>query len=138
MIGEKIYKILIIDKDEFIRNYVRDVFWIHGRGHYEVFIANDLTEAKNIIKENKPDIILLDLMMPETKVGRLSVDNSLGFLKDIKSSPVMRDIKVIVYSGYEELKDEVMKLGAEGFLAKGAHLPKELINEVENLLKSRK
>jgi len=45
---------------------------------------------------------------------------------------------VIVYSGYEELKKEVMKHGAKKFITKGVFLPKELVNLTRSFISELK
>jgi CheY-like chemotaxis protein len=58
----------------------------------------------------------------------------LEILKTLKSNPEYKDINVIVYSGYEELKKEAMQYGAKKFITKGFFLPKELVNLTRSLI----
>jgi len=127
-------KILIIDDDFFIRTLVKDIFWVHGNGKYEIFEAENISQGEDFLKKEKPDLIFLDLMFPEEGMG---IKTALGFLEKIKSNPETKDIKVIVYSGYPDLKKRSSELGAEVFLIKGEQLPKELVEIVEKLLKRK-
>ncbi len=133
---EKVITILLIDDDAFIRMLVKDIFWVHGRGKYEVYETENIGEAEKFLEEKKPDLIFLDLMFPEDGLGMTS---SLSFLKKIKTNPKTKDIKVIVFSGYPEFKKEHLKeLGAEEFLIKGEQLPKELFEITEKIIKRNK
>ena len=53
-------KILIVDSDEMMRIYFRDIFWIHGRsGQYEVVMASTIEEAEKLVFDinTRPDTI---------------------------------------------------------------------------------
>jgi len=69
-------KILVVDDEEDIRKSVSQVLEING---YEVKTANDGDECLKQAQEFKPDLILLDIMMPG-----LSIDEVLNQLKNIK------------------------------------------------------
>lgn len=133
-------KILLVDDDEMLRIYFKDVFWIHNLEYkYELTVADSIKKAEEIINspETRPDIIFLDLVMPIEVNGRTitSPEAGLGILKKIKSDPKLKNIKVIVFSGHSEkaLKNEVKKLGAENYLIKGDNLPKDLVNFIEKI-----
>ncbi len=129
---EKIIKILLIDDDEFIRILIKDIFWVHGKGKYQVFDVESIEKGEKLLKEEKIDLIFLDLMFLKDGKGAVS---SLDFLKRIKSNPETRDIKVIIFSGYPDLKKRTLELGAEKFLIKGEYLPKELLEITEEIIK---
>ncbi len=133
-------KILLVDDDEMVRIYFRDIFWIHGLDNkYEFSVAENIAKAEKIINdpENRPALMLLDLTMPIEKDGRVSVspESGLEFLKKIKSSPELKKIKIVVFSGHgePELQERAKQLGAENYLIKGNNLPMELIEFVEKI-----
>ncbi|KKR88478.1 MAG: CHEMOTAXIS PROTEIN CHEV-CheY like protein receiver-like protein [Candidatus Wolfebacteria bacterium GW2011_GWA2_42_10] len=133
-------KILLVDDDEMIRIYFRDIFWIHGLEYkYELTVADNLKKAEETINnpETRPNIIFLDLVMPIEKDGRVISSPEAGFsiIKKIKSDPNLKKIKIIVFSGHSEksLQDQVKTLGAENYLVKGDNLPKELVEFVEKI-----
>lgn len=135
-------KILLVDDDEMIRIYFRDIFWIHGMDNkYDLAVTDSIKKAEEIIddSETRPAIIFLDLVMPVEIDGRTIISPEAGFslLKKIKSDPNMKNIKVIVFSGHAEeaLQKEARKLGVETYLIKGSNLPKELVEFVENIAK---
>ncbi|MEK7482102.1 MAG: response regulator, partial [Patescibacteria group bacterium] len=127
---------------EMVRIYFRDIFWIHGMDDkYDLNVVDNLKKAEEIIAnpETRPAILFLDLVMPTEINGRtvISPEAGFGLLKKIKSSPDLKNIKVIVFSGHTEeaLQKQAEKLGAETYLIKGSNLPKELVEFVEKIAK---
>lgn len=84
------------------------------------------------IKQNLYDIILLDLMLPDV--------NGLEILKELKQDSRLKNIPVIILTNLGQ--DNVIKigfsLGADGYLIKAANSPKEVVQEVLNLLETKK
>jgi len=95
-------------------------------GH-KFLLAKDGTEALKQATENTPDLILLDLLMPEV--------NGMEFLKkyDLKEHP---QTKVIVFSNMDSpgLRHELSELGANLYLVKSEFTPQELMNVIERML----
>lgn len=81
-------KILIVDDEEDVRTYLKALF--EDEGYTTVFAVNGV-EALRIIKEEKPDIITLDLQMPE--------NSGTDFYRRIHRDKVLSQIPVIVVSG---------------------------------------
>lgn len=79
---------------------------------YTLTLANDGHEAFSIIKNNLPDMILLDLNMPDT--------NGIEFLQEIKSKEDLKHIPVVVLTTSDSNKDisECHKLGIAGYVLK--------------------
>lgn len=103
-------KILIIDDDDdhlaVTANLLRHI------GKFTVVASTDSTAAMEIIRREKPDLILLDIMMP--KVDGLSI------CKQVKESVDLNYIKVIVYSAkiFEVDRKNAMKVGADAYISK--------------------
>jgi two-component system, NtrC family, response regulator AtoC len=98
------------------------------RAGYNVDLAGDLATAREEYKNNVPDLILLDMRLPD--------GSGLDFLSEIKSS--ISNTSVLVMSAYGELEDAVsaMKLGASDYLKKPIDLEELLINVKKVLDKS--
>jgi two-component system, NtrC family, response regulator AtoC len=98
------------------------------RAGYKVDLAGDLVTARGEYKNNAPDLILLDMRLPD--------GSGLDFLSEIKSS--ITNTSVLVMSAYGELEDAVsaMKLGASDYLKKPIDLEELLINVKKVLDKS--
>ena len=137
-------KILVVDDDEMMRIYFRDIFWIHGRSDtYDVAIAASILEAEKQLadKDTRPDTIFLDMMMPivgEVNSPDEQIKRTFSFIKKIKENKELSDTKIIIYSGQKEdsLKDEVKKLGVDGYLVKGELMPKEIIEFTDKIHES--
>lgn len=126
-------KILLIDDDEMMRIYFRDIFWIHGRSDtYEIIMASSLSEAEKNIQETRPDTIFLDVMMPvpgENNSPDSQIERTLAFVEKIKKEEKLSSIKIVIFSCQKEKYVEVAfrKLGIDGYLIKGELMPKEII-----------
>ena len=138
---EKI-NILLVDDNEVIRIFFKDIFWLHGlEGQFHLEIAAGVDEALAILHDSdkKIDVVFLDLVMPLKKDGKemTTSEAGLGILRMIKADPAMKNIKVIVFSGYTDKKDieEAKKNGADMYLAKEEHLPQDLIKIFDGLAK---
>jgi len=120
-------KILIVDDEP---NIVMSLEYIFTKENFEVFIARDGAEAIEIADLNIPDIILLDIMMPNV--------DGYQVLKFLKESPKLNDIKVIFLSAKNKVSDIELglQLGADKYVTK-PFSTKTLVSEVKELLKKK-
>ena len=121
-------RILIADDTETMRQYVRAM--LSGQG-YELETAVDGLEAYKQIRINKPDLVLLDITMPNM--------DGIECLKKIKQDKTITDIKVIMMtsnSEYGKVK-EAFSCGCDDFITKPLNRV-ELISKVEELLRFAK
>ena len=138
---KKKLKILLIDDDEMMRIYFRDIFWIHGRGDiYEINMVPSLEEAEKIVSDEKtrPATIFLDVLMSSKNKGKApayQMARSLEFISKIKNNKDLCKINVIIYSGQKEqyLKDAAQELGIDGYLIKGELMPKEIVSFTDKI-----
>lgn len=119
-------KILIVEDDKFLRELITQKVLKEG---YQVVEAVDGEEGIAKIKEEKPDLVLLDLILP-------GVD---GFevLRQAKENPETSNIPVIILSNLGQ-KDDVergMKLGAADYLVKANFTPGEILSKIKSILK---
>ncbi len=137
-------KILLVDDDEMMRIYFRDIFWIHGRSDtYDITMASSIAEAEVIIsdKNTKPDTIFLDVMMPikgEKNNPEDQINRCLSFIGKVKGDKNLSSTKIIIYSSQKEksIQEEVKKLGVDGYLIKGELMPKEIITFTDKIHES--
>lgn len=117
-------KILIIDDEEEMCEFVKS--YLEKRG-YEIAVAFSGQDALNAYPKENPDLILLDLGLPDMD-GR-------DILKEIKIK--MPRIKIMVVSAYKDqaTRDEFVRLGADHFLGKPFVVPK-LYDSVKEILKN--
>lgn len=118
-------KILIIEDDKFLRDLMSRKLKDEG---YEIFEAIDGQVGLKEASEKKPDIILLDLILP-------GID---GFkvLEEIKQDPRISRIPVIILSnlGQKEDIDKGMRLGAVDFMIKAHFTPNEIVRKIKAVL----
>lgn len=120
-------KILIIEDDKFLRDLIAKKLI---KEDFEISEAIDGEEGARKVKEEKPDLILLDLILP-------GID---GFevLSKIKEDPGLASIPVIILSNLGQ-KDDVergLKLGAVDYLIKAHFTPGEIIEKIKKALKT--
>lgn len=100
---------------------------LKGRGQ-ELLMANDGEEALKAAAEKRPDLILLDVMMPKM--------DGFEVCRRLKGDAATRDIVIIFLSALEDTKDKVrgLELGAADYITK-PFMPAEVIARVDNQLK---
>ena len=81
-------QVLVVDDEKDIVEFLTQLLEDNG---YEVKSANDGLEAMNLVQESKPDLILLDLQMPE--------ETGTGLYRKLQHKKELKDIPVIVISG---------------------------------------
>jgi len=122
----KSQKILLGEDEEFVaRSYIRKL-QVEG---YEVVHARNGEEALELLQKEKPDLVILDLMMP-LKTG-------FEVLQDVqKLDAEIRKIPIIVASNLGQNSDieTAVSLGAVGFLVKSNISLKELVLKVREYL----
>ena len=108
--------VLIIDDEEGIRESLSGIFEDEG---YTVFTASSGEEALKVLKEQSPDLIMLDVWLP-------GIDG-IQTLKEIKN--MKPDLPVIIISGHGniELAVKATKTGAYDFLEKPLSLERVLL-----------
>jgi len=119
-------RILIIEDDKFLRQLIAQKLLKEG---YDVLEAVDGEEGLKKIKEEKPDLILLDLILP-------GID---GFevLSQMNKEDLISQIPVIILSnlGQKEDVERGLNLGATDYLIKAHFTPGEIIEKIKNILK---
>ncbi len=120
-------KILIVDDEP---NIVMSLEYIFKKEDFEVFIARDGAEAIEIVENSIPDIILLDIMMPNV--------DGYQVLNYLKESEILRKIKVIFLSAKNKSSDIELglQLGADKYISKPFSV-KNLVKEVKELLNKK-
>jgi CheY-like chemotaxis protein len=114
-------KVLIVDDELLIRRSLSRIF--SQRGH-EVTEAENGTEAVKVWKKEKPDLVLLDFMMPGL--------NGLEVLKEVDPKLKKKIVIMSAYVGSNEYKD-FAKLGASHFYSKPFDDIFKFVEEMENL-----
>jgi adenylate cyclase len=117
--------VLIVEDDEEQRRLVRELLGACG---WAVREAANGRLALDALEEGLPDILLLDLMMPEM--------DGFGVVAALQANPAWRDIPVVVVTALDLTAEDHRRLngGVEQILSKSAYAPAELIKRVGALL----
>jgi CheY-like chemotaxis protein len=121
-------KILISDDDQFYRKIYKHKFELLK---YEVELAENGEEALEKIKTFKPDIVLLDIMMPKM--------NGYDTLDAMHKDEEMKDIPVIMLTNLSSGQDTSVakEKGAKALMIKSDVTPDEVVEKVEKVLASK-
>ena len=117
-------KVLIADDEQ---NIVISLEFLLRREGFEVFIASDGEEALLRLRAEKPDLVLLDVMMPKM--------NGFDVCQAIRADPDLADIRVLMLTakGREAEVSKGLGLGADAYMTK-PFSTKELVAQVRVLL----
>jgi excisionase family DNA binding protein len=116
--------VLIVDDDPKLREYIRVNLEMEG---YSVKEAGSAEEGLGVLEESTPDLVLLDVMMPEV--------DGWEMLRRVQERHGVGGIPVIMFSGKvdEKAAAEATSRGAQGFIGKPFN-PQALINQTKQLL----
>lgn len=124
--------ILIVEDNPDLRLLVRTTFETDCQTAYEIVEAENGAEALQAVEERKPDLIVLDVMMPGEMDG-------LEVCMRIKSRPEWRDIRIVMLTARGQRVDiaKGMEAGADAYLVK-PFSPLSLLETAEKLLAGKK
>lgn len=116
-------KILLVEDEQIIIDLLQRKLTEEG---YDVSVAKDGEEGVKMMQGDKPDLVLLDIVMP--KMGGLEVMEEMQKNPDLKRIPVI----VVSNSGQPVELDRAKRLGAKDWLIKTEFDPQEVIDKVIN------
>ena len=124
-------KIVVVDDDQDIRDTLQTI--LEGK-QYDVFTAADKTEGMETIKDQKPDLAILDVMM-------ISWQDGFELSRELKKDPELKDMPILMLTGIKSVTGTDFKsvagdpewLPVDAFLEKPIR-PNLLLEEVEKLL----
>jgi DNA-binding response OmpR family regulator len=122
---KKKYKILVIEDDKFLKKIYQTKLTLEG---YLPILASNGSEGLEAIKNEKPDLVLLDLIMP--------VKTGFEVLEEINKNKNYKSIPIIVASnlGQDDDQKRVMELGARDYIIKSDTTIQGIINKIKELL----
>lgn len=123
--SDKKTKVLIVDDDAFLASIYATKLDIEG---FEVVSARDGEEGYKAAMKEKPDLILLDVLMPKL--------DGFETLKKLKSDPDTKAIPVIMLTnlGQKEDIEKGMQEGAADYLIKAHFVPAEAVEKIKKVL----
>jgi len=118
-------KILIIEDDQFLRDLIEHKLIRTG---YQVLNTNDGAEGLKMINEEKPALVLLDILLPSMSGWEI--------LEKIKADPAINKIPVLILTNLGEKEDleRGLKMGADDYIIKAHFTPNEIIDKIEKCL----
>ena len=121
--------VLIVEDEEFLIRALEDNLSAEG---CTIDTARNGEEAIDHVKKKKPDLILLDLLMPKR--------DGFYVLEEVKKNPEWKLIPVLVLSnlgGDAEIK-RALEMGADDYFVKSQHPIEEVIEKIKEYLEGRK
>lgn len=124
-----IKKILIVEDDSFISDMYKAKLEYLG---YDIKIAENGKVGLELATSFNPDLILLDIVMPEK--------DGFELLSDLKKDEKLKDLPVILLTnlGRREDIEKGFKMGANDYIIKAHFTPQEVVEKVNKILKEKK
>jgi len=121
--------VLIVEDEEFLAKTLEDNLVSEG---FTVELAMDGEEAMEKIEKNKPNLILLDLLLPKK--------DGFFVLNQVKQNPEWKLIPVVVLSNLGDDTDikKALELGADDYFVKSQHPVQEVVEKVKKYLEGVK
>ena len=121
----KTISVLVVEDDTFLADLYKTKFELEG---FKVFSAYDGEKGLELAKKQRPDIILLDLMLPKM--------NGFEVLEGIKADPALGKIPVLLLTNLSQKADvdRGLSLGANDFLIKAHFMPSEVVTKIKTIL----
>lgn len=120
-------RVVVVDDTSEARRLIRRI--LQSQGDFEIFEATNGREAIEIVTRERPDLVILDLMMPEV--------DGFAVLDSLRSKPETANIPVIVATAKELTVDEKSRLQGQiqSLMLKGDFLNDEFLEEVRSLIR---
>ena len=124
--AEATVNVLLVEDDSFLANIYKTKFEMEK---FKVILAENGEEGLDMAQKKKPDIILLDILMPKM--------DGFAVLEELKKNLGTKDIPVILLTNLGQ-KDDVergLEMGAVDYLIKAHTKPSETVQKVKSALK---
>ncbi|MCL5093575.1 MAG: response regulator [Patescibacteria group bacterium] len=121
-------KIMIVDDDQRLLTLYEATLKSQG---YRVVTASNGEQALSDIIREKPDLVILDIMMPKL--------HGINVLDILKATPDVADTKVVILTALsdESMKNKALELGASDFIVKSETNMADLLSRVSKALNPR-
>lgn len=116
---------MLVEDSKTIQQLYRNMFTFE---QFHVLTADNGVDAIKVLSQERPDAILLDLMMP--------IMDGYKVLQVVKADPKLSRIPVIVFStkGQTEEVEKALSLGASGYVVKATTKPKEVVERIKAVI----
>ena len=118
-------KVLIVEDDEFLLQMYSTKLELEG---FQVLEAINGLQGLKVAQKEKPDLILLDLNLPEM--------SGFEVLSQLKRDDDTKGIRILILTNYSQKEDidRCLGLGADDYLIKAHFVPSEVINKIKVIL----
>jgi two-component system response regulator VicR len=118
-------KILVIEDDNILQKAI--ISYLKDEG-FEVINADDGEKGYDLAKKEKPDLILLDLILPKK--------SGVVVLKEIRNTEEINDTPILIFTVYEnkDVLADCVSLGIQGYFFKSAYTLEEIVTEIKKNL----
>jgi len=124
--GQEVDRVLVIDDEQdfvlLISRFLED----NPARKYQVLSANSGEEGFSMIQQYKPDLILLDMMLPDI--------NGIDLIERIEATSTIRDIPIVVISGQETFGEQRSSAGAMMVAKANGLRPNEVVQWIQDVL----
>lgn len=121
--------ILLVEDDSFISGMYQKKLSMMG---YKVRISPDGEGGWTELKKEKPDLLLLDVVLPKK--------DGFEILTDIRKDPELKDMLVVLLTNLGQKPDvqKGLELGADDYIIKAHFTPTEVVEKIEKILAKKK
>lgn len=125
-----VHTILSVDDDPFYQDLYRNI--VESKG-YRLITASDPSEGYKVATKEKPDLLLLDVMMPE----RGGFRDGYHLLEELRKLPDFMKVPIVMISALGDDEDirHGKELGATAYVAKQSMMPDQLVKLIADLLR---
>ena len=118
-------KILIVEDEELLGEMYRKKLSDSG---FKAIWASTTKEALYISEKESPDLILLDVLLPD--------ENGISFLEKIRKQTKLARTKVVIFSNLDDpqIREKAKKLKAEDYIIKTNITPKKMVEKIKDYL----
>lgn len=118
-------KILLIEDESALQKSLGDALREDG---FEVLSALDGTTGERLAKSEKPDLIVLDLILPQK--------SGLEVFQSLKEDKTTEDIPVVILTNLEKIEhvEKALEMGAKTFLIKANYTLKEILTKIKSVM----
>jgi two-component system OmpR family response regulator/two-component system alkaline phosphatase synthesis response regulator PhoP len=120
-------KVLLVEDDVDLQNLYREKLEHEG---FQVFGASSGAQALTILNDKKPNVVMLDIMLP----GGL---NGFDVLEQIRSNDDYKKVPVLVITSLDNQKEIALSVGANDIVVKSSVTPEDVIVRLKSLLKGK-
>lgn len=121
-------KIVLIEDDQFIV----EMYGVKFAKEFEVKTALDGLEGLQLVKQERPDLVLLDIILPKM--------DGFEVLEELKKDPDLQNIPVLLLTnlGQKSNVKRGLRLGAVDYIIKAHYTPAEVVDKVKQVLEQNK